>query len=54
MNYEPITFIWSVCLIMSVVAYFMGAGKKSLIPFGVALGYTTIWLMCAFLVVFIG
>lgn len=54
MNYEPLTFVWSVCLIMSVVAYYMGAGKKSLIPMGVALGYTLMWVFCVFLVAFFG
>ena len=54
MNYEPLTFIWSVCLIMSVVAYYMGAGKKSLIPLGFACGYTFVWVFCALMVVFFG
>jgi hypothetical protein len=54
MNYEPLTFVWSVCLIMAVAAYYMGAGKKSLIPLGVALGYTFMWVFCALLVVFFG
>lgn len=54
MNYEPLQFIWSVCIIMSIVAYYMGAGKKSYTPLGVALGYTIMWLICTFLVVFVG
>lgn len=52
MNYEPLTFVLSVCLIMAVVAYYMGAGKKSLIPLYMGIGYGVLWSICAILVKF--
>lgn len=52
MNFEPIIFVWVVCLILSVICGYAGFGKKALYPLYVALGYTAFWLLLLSMVAF--
>lgn len=52
MNYEPLTFVLIVSVIMSVLLLYIGAGKKSLIPLYLGICYGVMWSVFALLVKF--
>ncbi|MEE1029912.1 MAG: hypothetical protein UIC65_02725 [Alphaproteobacteria bacterium] len=52
MDYEPLQFVLITTFIMSIVFYYLGAGKYSLIQLCLGGSYGVLWVVFAILVKF--